>query len=57
MEIEGKEVKVIFSDGENHYSKKTGIVKSVDNIFLTIVSDGKQEIIPISRIIRMEVDE
>jgi len=54
MELKNKRIKVIFLDGNEHYSKKVGIFLKNDNDFLWIRTDSV-EIIPKSRIIRMEV--
>ncbi len=54
MELDGKKVKIIFLDGENHYSSKTGTVVSVDSDFIYL-DTGIVEVIPKSRVVRMEV--
>lgn len=55
MEIKGRKVKIVFSDGENHFSMKEGVVVDLDNLFIYITNNGKDEVIPVSRIVRIEV--
>jgi len=47
-----KKMKIIFYDGDNHYSQKEGIVTSVDDF--CIVLDDKC-VIPKKRIIRGDI--
>lgn len=53
-EIVGRKAKLIFSDGNNHFSKKEGIIKGIDGNFVIIYTD-KIEMIPLQRIIRVEL--
>ncbi|MEM5815827.1 MAG: hypothetical protein QXL14_02150 [Candidatus Aenigmatarchaeota archaeon] len=52
--MNGKYGKVIYMDGENHYSKKEGLIIGIESGMLFIRTD-KLEAIPIHRIIRIEV--
>ena len=57
----GKEVEVIFVDAVNssqiHTTPKHGILVSYDSSFITIEYGGRQEMLPISRIIRIKQKE
>ena len=50
----GKKVKLIFQD-LNKTLIKIGVVKEISNDFVTIKTDKKTEIIPNSRVLRMEI--
>lgn len=51
----GKRIKVIFQDS-NKVLIKIGVCKSYDSVFLNLDNDtGINEIIPLSRILRIEV--
>ena len=54
--INGKKVRVVFLDGENHYSRKEGIVVGNDPDFLW-VRVNTIELIPKHRIVRIEIVE
>lgn len=51
-EFIGKQVRVIFDDGEDRSVPKTGELLSVDEAFVVILTDKGREALPISRIIR-----
>ena len=53
-ELIGKQVKLFFDDGQkvNCY---VGIIKEFSNSHVVFLSDGKENIIPLVRVIRMEV--
>lgn len=52
--VVNKKVRVIFQDLNNSRSK-IGYILSQDSSFLTIKTDNKVELIPICKIIRIEV--
>jgi hypothetical protein len=54
-QIIDKHVKLTYYDEEKAF-RISGIVKRYDTIFLTIYSAGREQTIPISRIIRIELE-
>lgn len=52
----GKEIKIVFEDGENHYSTKKGKLIIVSPTHAVIESENKIHGISLSKIIRFEVD-
>ena len=56
MELVGKRVKIIFNDGKSNVTK-IGTVVLYDSMFLFLKGETKEEGLPISNIIRMEVLE
>jgi len=58
--LKGKRVKIIFDDGsKTGYGKRDSILLDVDkNLGLLIIEDSKKlELLPISRIIRLEFEK
>jgi hypothetical protein len=51
----GKDLKIIFEDGENHYSNKTGTLIGVTETHLFLRTEYKKEGVLLSKIIRFEV--
>jgi hypothetical protein len=54
IELYGKEIMIIFEDGENHFSRKQGILHSVNQTHLILFINNKIEGINLSKIIRFE---
>ncbi len=51
----GRKVRLLFQDTEKIISK-VGIIKKADNVFVEIeLESNKMEIIPMSRVVRLEV--
>lgn len=48
----GKEIMIIFEDGENHFSKKQGILHSVNSTHLILLIGNIIEGINLSKILR-----
>jgi ribosome maturation factor RimP len=53
----GKELKIIFEDGDNHVSKKEGKFVDTTDTHIILEVNGKTEGISKSKIIRFEVIE
>jgi hypothetical protein len=56
MEGIGKEIKLFYDDG-SRITIKIGVLKAADESFVSLTVNGKVEVIPTSRIVRMEVLE
>jgi len=59
---EGTKVKIVYIDGQNkdrteHYSKKYGEFLSKNGTFISLLIDGKEVMIPLSRVIRVEEEK
>jgi len=54
-ELMGKEIKIIFEDGENHYSKKEGLLIEVTTTHVIIKNSSKVEAFNLTKILRVEV--
>jgi len=54
-DIIGKNLKIIFEDGENHISKKEGILTGITATHLFLRTEWKKEGILLSKIIRFEI--
>lgn len=50
-----KQVKCIYEDGQNHYSKKVGLVLAVTPSHMLLAIDGRTEAILLTKILRVEV--
>ena len=53
-EIIGKEVKIVWEDKDKTQIRE-GKVLGFSNTFITILSKNREEMIPVSRILRIEV--
>ena len=55
--LEKSNVLLVFMDGENHYSTKSGIITSLDNGLVGIqeTKNSKLSLIPVNRVVRIEV--
>ena len=51
----GMELKIIFEDGENHVSKKEGVLTGVGETHLFLRTEFKEEGINLNKVIRFEV--
>lgn len=56
-ELMDKEIKIIFEDGENHFSKKQGLLIEVTTTHLIIKKNDKPEAFNLNKILRVEVIE
>jgi len=52
--IQGKQIKLIFDDGFNHFSKRIGKVTEVNSTHIILQVENKTEAILLSRVIRLE---
>jgi hypothetical protein len=57
--LKGKKVKIIFDDGTNVYGRRESILLDIDKkLGLLIIEDSqKLELLPISRIVRLEFEK
>lgn len=55
MELLNKTLMIVFEDGNEHYSRKTGKVVAVDQDFVYLDISGEIHLIPKDRIFRGEV--
>lgn len=51
----GKDLKIIFEDGDNHVSKKEGVLMGVTETHLFLRTEYKKEGVLLSKIVRLEV--
>jgi len=47
-------VKLIFEDGENHFSKKVGDVLEINHTHIVLLINGRHEAINLSKVLRIE---
>ena len=53
-EFLGKHIKLIFEDGENHFSKKVGKVVEINDTHILLLINSKHEAINLSKVLRIE---
>lgn len=53
-EFLGKHIKLIYEDGENHFSKKVGKVVEINETHIVLLINFKYEAINLSKVLRIE---